>query len=124
MADDFTVDNGWEMFVNQVQIELQFRERVRISQSNLVNIFFNVKVEGQTQDVSVTMMRRLVIENLRCRHSLPSSNNICAIKYNLAQILQNSSYQWGRVMDLISGVNPALSNVDSLLKLIMFKIIL
>jgi len=71
MAYNFTMDNGWEMFVNQVQIELQFGKRIRISQGNLVNIFFDVKVEGQAQNVPVAMMRRLVIKNLRCRHSFP-----------------------------------------------------
>ena len=65
------MDVGREVLLDQTQMELQLGVGVGVGQSDLIDVLFQVKVQGYAQYVSLIVLRRFVVKHLRRRQSFP-----------------------------------------------------
>ena len=56
LAESLPLDVGWEVLLNQTQMELQLGVGVRIGESNLVDVLFQIKIESDTHDVPFVVL--------------------------------------------------------------------
>ena len=56
LAESLPLDVGWEVLLNQTQMELQLGVGVRIGESNLVDVLFQIKIESNTHDVPFVVL--------------------------------------------------------------------
>lgn len=61
------MDVGWEVLLDQTQMELQLGVGVWIGQSDLIDVFFQIEIESYTQYVPFVVLRGFMVKHLRRR---------------------------------------------------------
>ena len=64
MADDFAPNDGRKTLLDEIKITLQLCKGVRIAETELIDVLFDVEVQRQTQNIAIAVVRRTVVEYL------------------------------------------------------------